>query len=69
MSQRCVICGKQPVSGQNKPHSQKRTKRRFMPNLQRIKVMLNGKVQRVKVCTSCIKANKVVRVISKSRVS
>ncbi|MEI7999167.1 MAG: 50S ribosomal protein L28 [Candidatus Omnitrophota bacterium] len=32
-----------------------------MPNLQRIKILHNGTVQRALVCTSCIQANKVTR--------
>ncbi len=35
--------------------------RTVMPNLQRIKILLNGTVQRALVCTSCIQANKVTR--------
>jgi len=36
------------------------TRRRFLPNLQRIKIMLpNGTVKRAKVCTSCIQAGRI----------
>jgi large subunit ribosomal protein L28 len=35
--------------------------RMVLPNLQRIKIKLNGTVQRALVCTSCIKADKVTK--------
>ncbi|MBN1870674.1 MAG: 50S ribosomal protein L28 [Candidatus Omnitrophica bacterium] len=38
-----------------------KTLRRFQPNLQKIKVNLNGTVRRIKVCTSCISAGKIVK--------
>ena len=39
------------------------TKRRFDPNLQRIRVLLNGKAQRAYVCTRCLKAGKVAKAL------
>jgi large subunit ribosomal protein L28 len=36
-----------------------RTKRRFMPNLQRVRIEEGGRVLRVRVCTRCLKAGKV----------
>ncbi len=38
-----------------------KTLRRFLPNLQRVKINLKGTIQRVKVCTSCIQAGKIVK--------
>ena len=35
------------------------TKRRFNPNLQRVRVMLDGHATRAYVCTRCLKAGKV----------
>ena len=37
------------------------TKRRFDPNLQRVRVNLGGKAQRAYVCTRCLKAGKVTK--------
>ena len=34
------------------------TKRRFNPNLQRVRVLLHGKPARAYVCTRCLKKNK-----------
>ena len=64
MANICEICGKKPVFGNNVSHAHNKTKRRFMPNLQRIRVETPGGIKRIKVCTSCIQANKVVKVIS-----
>ena len=35
------------------------TKRRFNPNLQRIRVLVNGTAKRAYVCTRCLKAGKI----------
>ncbi len=39
------------------------TKRRFNPNLQRVRVLLNGKRTRAYVCTRCLKSGKVEKAI------
>ena len=68
----CVICGKRPVIGHAVTHRGmlkvkggvgRRTvrvnRRRFLPNLQRATVLLNGTVRRVRVCVACLKAGRV----------
>lgn len=62
MAKRCEICGKGPTTGNIVSHSHKKTRRRWLPNLQRVRVMHEGKPQHIKVCTSCIKSGKVVKV-------
>ena len=59
----CIVCGKRTTFGNNVSHAKNRTKRTFHPNLQRIKIRHNGKVQRSYVCTRCLKANKVEKVV------
>jgi len=44
-------------------HSHRRTKRRWNPNIQRIRTVVNGTTKRVNACTSCIKADKVVKAV------
>ncbi|PMP85607.1 MAG: 50S ribosomal protein L28 [Thermodesulfobium narugense] len=61
MSKFCAICGKGPSTGNNVSHSNRKTHRRFLPNLQKIKVNLEGSIKNVYVCTRCIKSNKVSR--------
>jgi len=42
-------------------HSHRRTKRRFNPNIQRVRAVVSGTPKRLNVCTSCLKAGKVTR--------
>jgi large subunit ribosomal protein L28 len=63
MSKICAICGKKPSFGHHRSHSMVATKRRFNPNLQRVRVLLQGKAQRAYVCTKCLKAGKVQKAV------
>ncbi|MDP9328404.1 MAG: 50S ribosomal protein L28 [Actinomycetota bacterium] len=58
----CEICGKKPFFGKSVSHSHRRTNRRWDPNVQRVRAMVNGTHTRVYACTSCIKAGKVARI-------
>jgi large subunit ribosomal protein L28 len=58
---KCEICGKKPGFGFSVSHSHRRTKRRWNPNIQRVRAKVNGTPMRLHVCTSCIKAGKVTR--------
>jgi len=55
----CDICGKKPMTGNNVSHSHKATKRRWLPNLQKVKVKVEGGTKSMRVCTSCIRSGKV----------
>ena len=62
MSQTCDICGKHPSSGNNVSHANNKTRRRFLPNLQRVKAVLpSGEVRYVRACTRCIRSGAVVK--------
>ncbi|HML22191.1 MAG TPA: 50S ribosomal protein L28 [Aggregatilinea sp.] len=52
---KCEVCGKTPQFGHNVSHSNRKTNRQFRPNIQRIKVMENGRLVSKYVCTQCIK--------------
>jgi large subunit ribosomal protein L28 len=58
----CDICGKTPGFGNNISHSHRRSRRRFNPNIHKMRVMVDGAPKRLAVCTKCLKANKVTRV-------
>ena len=58
----CEICGKKPFFGKSVSHSHRRTNRRWDPNVQRVRALVNGTPRRLYVCTSCIKADKVTRI-------
>ncbi len=74
MSRVCAICGKGPRAGRTiarRGLPKKKggiglritgvTRRRFLPNIQKIKIIDNGTIRRANVCTRCIKADKVVK--------
>jgi large subunit ribosomal protein L28 len=63
VSKVCVICGKKPSFGHNRSHSMVATKRRFEPNLQRVRILLGGSPRRAYVCTRCLKAGKVEKAV------
>jgi large subunit ribosomal protein L28 len=60
MAKVCEICGKKPMAGNHVSHAHNRAPRRFLPNLQHIRVKLDsGNVKKIQVCTSCIKSGKI----------
>ena len=61
MSRVCEICGKKPRVGNNVSHAHNLNKRRFNPNLQKVRAMHQGSVKRMMVCTNCIKTGHVVK--------
>ena len=63
MSKVCAICEKKPSFGNNRSHSMVATKRRFNPNLQKVRMVLGGSPTRAYVCTRCLKAGKVTKAI------
>ena len=63
MARVCDICGKKPQTGNHRSHALNATKRKFYPNLHKIKAEVDGKVKTIKVCSSCLRANKVMKVI------
>jgi large subunit ribosomal protein L28 len=62
MAKRCDICGKGPQFGNNVSHANNKTRRRFNPNLQPVRVQHpGGGNEKMKVCTRCIKTGKVIK--------
>ena len=61
MSKICKICGKRPGVGNNVSHANNKTKRRWLPNLQGVNIIIDGIKQKAKVCTSCLSANKIMK--------
>jgi large subunit ribosomal protein L28 len=55
----CDICGKGALVGNNISHANNKTKKRSLPNLQRVRAQVGGSVKRMRVCTRCLKAGKV----------
>jgi large subunit ribosomal protein L28 len=59
MAKVCHSCGKGPSFGNSRSHSMVATRRRFNPNLQKVRIDDAGRPRRVYVCTRCLKSNKV----------
>jgi len=59
MARSCEICGKGPLTGNKVSHSNNRSKKKSMPNLQRQKVLLKGQPKRIYVCTRCLRSGSV----------
>jgi len=60
----CEICGKGPQYGHTISHAHNVTKRRWNPNLQRVKVNIHGGHKYIRICTRCLRSGKVQKVVS-----
>lgn len=60
---KCEICGKVTRSGFSVSHSHHGTKRDWKPNLHRVKLLIEGRVRRVNVCTKCLRSDKIQKAI------
>jgi large subunit ribosomal protein L28 len=52
---KCDICGKTPTFGHNVSHSKVRTRRRWKANIQKVTMVVNGKPERLNLCTRCLR--------------
>ncbi len=64
MSKVCEITGKGPLSGNNRSHSLRATRRKWNVNLQNVTLMVDGKPKKVRVSARALKTLK-----TKSRVA
>ncbi len=58
---KCSVCGKKRSIRNKVSHSNIKSKSRQNPNIQRVRVMEEGTVKRVHVCTRCIRSGKIVK--------
>ena len=65
MSRVCTICSKRPMTGNRISKSRRHTKRRWLPNLQRVRIETADGPRRVRVCTNCLRSGRVAKVISR----
>lgn len=61
MAFKCDICGKGPLVGNQVSHANNKTKKRTLPNLQRVRAVVDGSHRHIRVCTRCLKAGKVTK--------
>ena len=66
---RCYSCGRGVAFGNSVSHANNKTRRVWKPNLQVVRVQVNGRVEKVKVCTRCLHAGKVQRAPRGARVA
>ncbi|HQW66629.1 MAG: 50S ribosomal protein L28 [Gemmatimonadales bacterium] len=69
MARVCTMCDKGPTTGNHVSHANNRRKRRWYPNLQTVRVLVDGSPRRVKVCTKCMKSGKVVKAVNAAPVA
>jgi large subunit ribosomal protein L28 len=62
MSRKCFITGKGPHQGHNVSHANNKTKRTWGVNVQKVRILVDGKPKRVYVSTRALKSGKIVRV-------
>lgn len=63
MGKYCEICEKGMLNGHNVSHSNRKTNRIWAPNVQSVRVMVNGAAKRMNVCTRCLRSGKVERAV------
>ena len=63
MARVCAVCGKKPGFGNNRSHSMVATRRRFNPNLQQVRILVDGAPTRAYVCTRCLRSDKVTKAV------
>jgi large subunit ribosomal protein L28 len=61
MAFKCELCGKGPLVGNQVSHANNKTKKRTLPNLQRVRALVDGSHKHIRVCTRCLKAGKVTK--------
>jgi large subunit ribosomal protein L28 len=61
MARICDVCGKRRSVGNNVSHANNKSKRVWRPNLQRVRAAINGGVQRLLVCTRCLRSGKIAK--------
>lgn len=59
MAKACSICGKTVQFGHNISHAHNVTKRRWQPNLHRVRVVIRGKTHKLDICTRCLRSGAI----------
>lgn len=60
---RCELCGKKPKTGSQISHAHNVSKRRFYPNIQRVRALVNGAPRYLHVCTHCLRSGKIQKAV------
>jgi len=62
VARKCYITGKKPGSGNNKSHANNTTRRSWGVNVQKVRILVNGKPKRVYVSARALKSGEITRV-------
>ncbi len=65
MGKFCEVCEKAAMSGHKVSHSNRKSNRRWFPNVQKVRVMVGAAPARLNVCTRCLRNGNVVRALPK----
>ncbi len=57
----CSICGKLRMVGRQISHSNIKTKTKQNANIQTVRALVDGRVQKLHVCTRCLRSGKVIK--------
>ena len=55
MSSRCDVCRRTSQYGHSVSHSNRKTNRRFLVNIQRRRLVIDGTARHVHICTRCLR--------------
>ena len=63
MGKYCEVCGKGTLNGNNVSHSERKTHTTWAPNVQKVRVVVNGRATRLNVFTGCLRTGKLARAL------
>jgi len=55
LASKCDLCGKSAHFGNRVSHSKRHTRRRWLPNIQPATIAVEGRAERLHVCTRCLR--------------
>ncbi|MCA9610908.1 MAG: 50S ribosomal protein L28 [Myxococcales bacterium] len=61
MAYRCDICGKGANAAHTVSHSNRKARKWQKPNLQPVRAQVEGRVQKLRACTRCIRSGKITK--------
>ncbi len=63
MGKFCEVCGKGLLTGHNVSHSNRKTNRTWAPNVQKVRIVVEGRTIHANVCTRCLRSGYVQRAV------
>lgn len=58
---KCAVCDKGVHFGIKVSHSHRRSNKQWKPNIRTVRTLVNGNVQKINVCSKCLRSGKVER--------